>query len=109
MQYILEHRHLALASAIVCSGGDHYLHGVITMRTRRVISHLLLVVDDAEFHSADGILNPGQQRAVATTFNTLVFRTHCPAQSPEARQPQQPAAAMVAEWAPVLLRWPTVT
>lgn len=73
-------------------------------------SHLLLVVDDAEFHSADGILNPGQQRAIATTFNTLVFRTHCPAQSVDARQQQQqPTAAMVAEWAPVLLRWPTAT
>ena len=77
----------------------------------RVYSHLLLVMDDAEFHGADGILNPGQQRAVATTFNTLVFRTHCPAHSPEAHRPLQPATAVLVEWAPALLRcaelqWP---
>ena len=74
------------------------------MATCRVYAHLLLVMDDSEFHGADGILNPGQQRAVATAFNTLVFRTHCPARSPEPHRPPQPAAAMLAEWAPVLLR-----
>ena len=75
-----------------------------SVKSRRVYSHLLLVVDDAEFHDASGILNPGQQRAIATTFNTLVFRTHCPAPSSEPQQQPQPAAAMVAKWAPVLLR-----
>ena len=74
---------------------------------RRVYSHLLLVMDDAEFHGANGILTLGQQRAIATAFNTLVFRTHCPNQGPEAHRPLQPAAAMLAEWAPVLLRYPT--
>lgn len=70
----------------------------------RVYSHLLLVMDDAEFHGAGGILDLGQQRAIATAFNTLVFRTHCPAQIAKAHRPLQPAAVMLAEWAPVLLR-----
>ena len=98
-----------LRSSRVCAAetSSTDLSQTLPVKYRRVYSHLLLVVDDAEFHSADGILDPGQQRAIATTFNTLVFRTHCPAQSPEAQQLPRPTAAMITEWAPVLLRYPS--
>ena len=57
----------------------------------RVYLLYLLVVDDDDFHKRQQLFNLGQQRAIATALNTLVFRTHCPeatqsdAQSP-ARQ-----------------------
>ena len=72
---------------------------------RRVYAHLLLVIDDAEFHDGSGVLNLGQQRAIATAVNTLVFRTHCPAAgAANLSRPATSDATMVAEWAPVLLR-----
>lgn len=49
---------------------------------RRLLSHTLLVVDDAEFHSAQQPFSLGQSRAVAASLNSLVFHTHFP--TPEA-------------------------
>jgi hypothetical protein len=44
----------------------------------RVYAHLLLVLDDEDFYERQDIFTLGQQRAVATALNTLVFRRHCP-------------------------------
>ena len=40
--------------------------------------HALIVVDDFEFHERASPLTLGQQRAVAASLNTLVFRTQLP-------------------------------
>ena len=81
------------------------LYAKMCARARRVYFHLLLVIDDAEFHSDSGALHLGQQRSIATAFNTLVFRTHCPAPlAAEVFRRAQPASSVLAEWAPVLLR-----
>lgn len=74
-------------------------------------SHLLLVMDDQEFYGGSGaILSLGQQRAVATVVNTLVFCTHCPAATvPGCTTTAANAVAadtvLLLKWAPPLLRW----
>lgn len=46
-------------------------------------AHLLQVLDDEDFHEAQEPLTLAQNRAVATTLNTLVFFTHCKQDNPE--------------------------
>jgi len=38
------------------------------------------VLDDDDFYTAQTLFNLGQQRGIATSLNTLVYSTHCPAQ-----------------------------
>ena len=40
-------------------------------------AHALLVWDDQDFHKRQAVFSLGQQRAIATALNSLVFRTHC--------------------------------
>ena len=47
----------------------------------RVYSQALLVLDDDDFYELQTVFNLGQQRAIATSLNTLVFSTHCPAKA----------------------------
>lgn len=49
-----------------------------------------MVTDDYDFHEKQPLFSLGQQRAIAATLNTLVFRTHLPA---SAQQAQQAAAS----------------
>ena len=37
-----------------------------------------MVVDDEDFHTLQQVFNLGQQRAIATALNTLVFRSLAP-------------------------------
>ena len=48
----------------------------------RVYAQALLVLDDDDFYRAQTVFTLGQQRAVATALNTLVYRTHCPTPRP---------------------------
>ena len=52
------------------------LCGHFKLRTR-VYAHALLVLDDHDFHERQAVFSLGQQRAIATALNSLVFRTHC--------------------------------
>ncbi len=59
----------------------------------RVYSQALLVLDDDDFYTLQSMFNLGQQRGIATSLNTLVYSTHCPAavaKSSAARQPPPP-------------------
>lgn len=57
----------------------------------RVYSHFLVVVDDDDFHELQSTFSLGQQRAIATTLNTLIFRTRCPAEAaPRAGKSKSP-------------------
>lgn len=56
-------------------------------------SQALLVLDDDDFYTLQSVFNLGQQRGIATSLNTLVYSTHCPAaaaKSSAARQPPPP-------------------
>jgi hypothetical protein len=57
-----------------------------------VYAQALLVLDDDDFYRAQTLFTLGQQRAIATVLNTLVYRTHCPSAAPRAR-PSSAAAA----------------
>lgn len=86
----------------------------------RAYNHWLMVTDDYDFHDKQPLgLTLGHQRAIAATLNTLLFRTHLPAAAVAAgaaaaagqgrpvrlHAGKGPAYAMLAEHAPVLLRW----
>lgn len=45
----------------------------------RVYAHVLLILDDNDFYHTQSVFLLPQQRAFATSFNALVFRTYCPA------------------------------
>ncbi len=47
----------------------------------RVYAHLLLVLDDTDFHNSAQPFSTGQARAIATSLNSLVFHTCFPAAS----------------------------
>ena len=51
------------------------------LQTCRTYCHLLMVLDDEDFYNLQSTFTVSQQRGIATAFNTLVFRTHCPATS----------------------------
>ncbi|CAL8465528.1 g5064 [Coccomyxa elongata] len=79
----------------------------------RVYAQALLVLDDDDFYRLQSVFNLGQQRGIATSLNTLVYSTHCPAKIAQAAtQNASPypgfdaagARAMLAAWAPRLLR-----
>lgn len=44
------------------------------------------MLDDGDFHERQDMLSLGQHRAIATTLNSLVFHTHCPAPAAAAAQ-----------------------
>lgn len=44
----------------------------------RVYAHALLVIDDNDFYQKQSMFTLAQQRAIATSLNALVFRTHYP-------------------------------
>lgn len=68
---------------------------------------MLLVLDDEDFHDKQTPLSLGQNRAVATTLNTLVFLTYCPqgesGAGPETT-PSNMSLKVLVEQAPLLLR-----
>eukprot|EP00884_Botryococcus_braunii_P011773 jgi/Botrbrau1/20597/Bobra.113_1s0023.1 len=69
----------------------------------RVYAHLLLVLDDEDFYQRQDMFTLAQQRAIATAFNTLVFRTHRPASPPPSSPSASSGAAQTAQTAPLSL------
>ncbi|GMH32392.1 hypothetical protein BSKO_00226 [Bryopsis sp. KO-2023] len=73
-------------------------------------AHLLLVLDDEDFHDKQQLLTLGQNRAIAATLNNLVFFTHCPPEdrpttSEESGQKNRgDHVNVLAEQVPLLLR-----
>lgn len=49
----------------------------------RVLSHLLLVLSDADLHSKGQPFSTGAARAIATSLNALVYHTHFPRPAPQ--------------------------
>lgn len=60
----------------------------------RVLSQLLLVLDDADLHQRQAPFSLGTSRAIASTLNSLVFHQFFPA--PRGQQRQQPGQAQAA-------------
>ena len=58
---------------------------------RRVYAQALLVLDDDDFYQLQSVFNLGQQRGIATSLNTLVYSTHCPATVAKSLAAPQPA------------------
>lgn len=68
---------------------------------------MLLVLDDEDFHEKQVPLSLGQNRAVATTLNTLVFLTYCPQGEPgtgSQTASSDTSLGVLVEQAPLLLR-----
>ncbi|CAD7704872.1 unnamed protein product [Ostreobium quekettii] len=74
----------------------------------QVYSHLLLVLDDNDFHDRQDPLTLGQNRAIVATLNNLVFYTYCPNASQHqpsvSRGNPHWSMKLLEEFAPVLLR-----
>lgn len=82
----------------------------------RCLGHLLLVLDDHDFHDRQEPLGLAQSRAIVTCLNTLVFHTHFPkpgsaaagggtaAQQAVDGPTLQVARALLSEQAPLVLR-----
>lgn len=58
-------------------------HHVLINFSDQAYAHLLQVLDDEDFHERQEPLTLAQNRAVATTLNTLVFFTHCQQDKPK--------------------------
>ncbi|KAK9903317.1 hypothetical protein WJX75_002686 [Coccomyxa subellipsoidea] len=104
-----------IASLQLGLGGVDPAHAAVFGLFCRVYAQALLVLDDDDFYQLQSVFNLGQQRGIATSLNTLVYSTHCPAtvaKSLAAPQPAPPypgfeavtARAMLGRWAPHLLR-----
>ncbi|KAK9815844.1 hypothetical protein WJX72_010650 [[Myrmecia] bisecta] len=71
----------------------------------RVYAQSLLVLDDDDFYERQDTFTLAQQRGIATSLNTLVFRMHCPAtRDGKLLTKGSPSDELLPEWAPSLLR-----
>mmetsp|Transcript_17431 Transcript_17431/g.48587 ORF Transcript_17431/g.48587 Transcript_17431/m.48587 type:complete len:870 (+) Transcript_17431:468-3077(+) len=90
----------------LCGGAEglHPSKGASLGLFCRLLAHLLLVVDDDDFHNHQDPFSLSVSRAVATALNTLVFCTHVPPAGDQKQAAASSADSMLVEWAPIVLR-----